>query len=230
VGISLAERGRASTLIFASGNDAPGAIPTLDWESLARAEGTLVFYVGIDALGPITATLTALGRDARQPALVVAGLLVIAAGIVASVDDRVAAIAALGAVGFLVAAWYVLYGAPQLAAVQLVVDGLTIALAVFILRHLPRRYPHVPRFERAGAACLALAGGAVVVLFSLLTRDVALPPASVAYFEEAWALRAANVVNAILAEFRGLDTVGETAVVGIAALGVAAVLKRRSAR
>jgi multicomponent Na+:H+ antiporter subunit A len=52
----------------------------------------------------------------------------------------------------------------------------------------------------------------------------------VAYFEEAWALRAANVVNAILAEFRGLDTVGETAVVGIAALGVAAVLKRRSAR
>jgi multicomponent Na+:H+ antiporter subunit A len=114
--------------------------------------------------------------------------------------------------------------------VQLVVDGLTIALAVFILRHLPRRYPHVPRFERAGAACLALAGGAVVVLFSLLTRDVALPPASVAYFEEAWALRAANVVNAILAEFRGLDTVGETAVVGIAALGVAAVLKRRSAR
>jgi multicomponent Na+:H+ antiporter subunit A len=161
---------------------------------------------------------------------IVAGLLVIAAGIVASVDDRVAAIAALGAVGFLVAAWYVLYGAPQLAAVQLVVDGLTIALAVFILRHLPRRYPHVPRFERAGAACLALAGGAVVVLFSLLTRDVALPPASVAYFEEAWALRAANVVNAILAEFRGLDTVGETAVVGIAALGVAAVLKRRSAR
>lgn len=71
VGISLAERGRASTLILVSGSDAPGAVPALDWELLARTEGTLVFYVGVDALGPITATLTALGRDARQPALIV---------------------------------------------------------------------------------------------------------------------------------------------------------------
>jgi uroporphyrin-III C-methyltransferase len=71
VGISLAERGRASTLVFAAGNDAPGAVPALDWELLARAEGTLVFYVSVDALGPITATLTALGRDAREPALIV---------------------------------------------------------------------------------------------------------------------------------------------------------------
>src|SRR6185369_3867904 len=54
VGISLAERGRASTLVFAAGNDAPGAVPALDWELLARAEGTLVFYVSVDALGPIT--------------------------------------------------------------------------------------------------------------------------------------------------------------------------------
>jgi uroporphyrin-III C-methyltransferase len=71
VGISLAERGRASTLVFAAGNDAPGAVPALDWELLARTEGTLVFYVSVEALAPITATLTALGRDAREPALIV---------------------------------------------------------------------------------------------------------------------------------------------------------------
>jgi uroporphyrin-III C-methyltransferase len=71
VGISLAERGRASTLVLAAGNDTPGAVPALDWELLARAEGTLVFYVGVDAFGPITATLTALGRDTREPALIV---------------------------------------------------------------------------------------------------------------------------------------------------------------
>jgi uroporphyrin-III C-methyltransferase len=71
VGISLAERGRASTLVLAAGNDAPASVPALDWELLARAEGTLVFYVGVDTLGPITATLTALGRDAREPALIV---------------------------------------------------------------------------------------------------------------------------------------------------------------
>jgi uroporphyrin-III C-methyltransferase len=71
VGIALAERGRASTLVLAAGGDAPGTVPALDWELLARTEGTLVFYVGVEALGPITATLTALGRDAREPALIV---------------------------------------------------------------------------------------------------------------------------------------------------------------
>ena len=71
VGISLAECGRASTLVLAAGTEAPGAVPALDWDLLARTEGTLVFYVGVDALGPITATLTALGRDAREPALIV---------------------------------------------------------------------------------------------------------------------------------------------------------------
>lgn len=70
-GISLTERAAASCVVFATGSDQHGLLPALDWELLARTEGTLVFYMAVGALEVIAATLTALGRDAREPALVV---------------------------------------------------------------------------------------------------------------------------------------------------------------
>ncbi len=70
-GISLTERASASTLVFASGSDQHGKLPELDWELLARTEGTLVFYMAVGTMESITSTLTALGRDAREPALIV---------------------------------------------------------------------------------------------------------------------------------------------------------------
>ena len=71
LGVSLTERGRAPTLMFATGADRHGALPALDWELLARSEGTLVFYMAVATLSAITGNLTALGRDAREPAVVV---------------------------------------------------------------------------------------------------------------------------------------------------------------
>jgi uroporphyrin-III C-methyltransferase len=70
-GISLTERAVASCVVFATGSDQHGGVPELDWELLARTEGTLVFYMAVGALESITATLTALGRDTREPALIV---------------------------------------------------------------------------------------------------------------------------------------------------------------
>jgi siroheme synthase len=49
-GISLSERGGASTVVFAPGADHHGIVPALDWDLLARAESTLVFYMPVDAL------------------------------------------------------------------------------------------------------------------------------------------------------------------------------------
>ena len=72
LGISLTERGSASMLVFTTGTDQTGHCPaTLDWDLLARAEGTLVFYMPVGALESITASLTTLGRDAREPAILV---------------------------------------------------------------------------------------------------------------------------------------------------------------
>src|SRR5262249_47195294 len=71
IGVSLTERGRASTLTLATGADRPGTLPVLDWEALARSEGTLAFYMAVATLGSITSNLIALGRDPREPAVVV---------------------------------------------------------------------------------------------------------------------------------------------------------------
>jgi len=72
LGISLTRRGSASTLVFAAGTDRTGHhSAALDWDLLARAEGTLVFYMPVGSLAPITAALTMLGRDPREPAILV---------------------------------------------------------------------------------------------------------------------------------------------------------------
>jgi len=72
LGISLTERGSASTVVFATGTDQTGHCPSaLDWDVLARTEGTLVFYMSVGALDSITASLTSLGRDPREPAILV---------------------------------------------------------------------------------------------------------------------------------------------------------------
>jgi siroheme synthase len=59
-------------MILVTGTDHTGHQPvSLDWDMLARAEGTLVFYMPVGSLGAITASLTSLGRDAREPAIVI---------------------------------------------------------------------------------------------------------------------------------------------------------------
>jgi uroporphyrin-III C-methyltransferase len=71
-GISLTERGAASMLVLATATDHTGRAATgLDWGMLARAEGTLAFYMGVRSLEAVTASLTALGRDGREPAILV---------------------------------------------------------------------------------------------------------------------------------------------------------------
>ena len=72
VGVSLTERGSSSMIVFVTGTDHTGHYPaTLDWDVLARVEGTLVFYMPVGALDAITASLTSLGRDPREPAIVI---------------------------------------------------------------------------------------------------------------------------------------------------------------
>ena len=59
-------------LIFATGTDHTGHLPAaLDWDMLAHAEATLVFYMPVAALDSITASLTSLGRDPREAAILV---------------------------------------------------------------------------------------------------------------------------------------------------------------
>ncbi len=141
--------------------------------------------------------------------------------------SRIAAVATLGLAGFTVAAWFVLLGAPDLALTQLLVETLTVALVVVVFRRLPRRFERgqVPR--KVGAGLVAgvmgvLAGGATY----LLTGRRELSEIGERFLAEGEGLTGgANVVNTILVDFRALDTLGEIAVLGVAAAGIFGIVR-----
>ena len=154
-------------------------------------------------------------------------LILVASAGVAFARHRLAAVALLAVVGFLVSGFWVVRGAPDLALAQLLVETLTVAVVVLVFRHLPRDFPAVPLRRRVGSGLIALVVGGLAGTGTLLfTRRGELSDAARYY------LRAApqeagsdNVVNAILADFRALDTLGETTVIAVAAVGVVALLR-----
>jgi uroporphyrin-III C-methyltransferase len=75
-GAPLTHRGAAQAVTFVTGHAQPskngeGREPDLDWASLARANQTVVVYMGLSQAAPIAARLMAAGRAAATPALIV---------------------------------------------------------------------------------------------------------------------------------------------------------------
>lgn len=70
-GAPLTHRGSAQAVTFVTGHAAQGAEPDLDWASLARANQTVVIYMGLSQAAAIAGRLMAAGRDGATPALIV---------------------------------------------------------------------------------------------------------------------------------------------------------------
>jgi uroporphyrinogen III methyltransferase / synthase len=71
-GFSLTHRDHASAVAFITGHEHPTKPETaIDYETLARFPGTLVFYMGLDRLPAISAALIEAGMPASTPAAVV---------------------------------------------------------------------------------------------------------------------------------------------------------------
>ena len=70
-GAPLTHRGSAQAVTFVTGHAREGREPDLDWTSLARANQTVVVYMGLSQAAPIASRLMAAGRDAATPALIV---------------------------------------------------------------------------------------------------------------------------------------------------------------
>lgn len=170
--------------------------------------------------------------DVRFYELLIAGLIL--GGAIAAVvaRSRLAAVAALGVVGYGVALVYILYGAPDLAMTQFAVETLTVILFVLVLYRLPRFAILTGRAERIRDMLVAGGVGVLMTTIMLLANQT-LPESQLSpYFAET-SLQLAqgrNVVNVILVDYRGLDTFGEIVVLAIAAVGVYALLKLRLER
>jgi multicomponent K+:H+ antiporter subunit A len=139
---------------------------------------------------------------------------------------RLLALVVIGALGLGVSLLFVFLSAPDLALTQLLVEFVTIILMMLALNWLPRegRPEPAPGRKFADAVLAGAAGlGVALVTLLLLTR----PSNTIAPFflENSVGLGGgANVVNVILVDFRGYDTLGEITVLGIAGLVIYATL------
>ncbi len=159
----------------------------------------------------------------------IAGVIIAGAGLAIRANDRLTAVAALGAVGFGVALVYAFFGAPDLALTQFLIETLTVLLFVLVFYRLPRLSDVSSVGTRVRDAALSIAAGALMTVLVLASITQTSDHTLTAYFAETSKPVAfgRNVVNVILVDFRSLDTLGEIIVLAVAALGVVAMLKLR---
>lgn len=205
--------------------------------SIAQS-GSLPIYVGVIllliTLAPLSATfidgvspLSALTSGTALEAVVSVIAIVLAIG-VAVLQSRFTGAMFLGGVGYAIAVLFALRGAPDLAITQLLVETLTIVVFLLALRAMTRITTRpISRFPRMMRMAVAAIVGIAIPVFVLAVRGARTTPSvSQEYFarsvEEAGGY---NVVNVILVDFRGFDTMGEIVVLAIAALGVANLVR-----
>jgi len=144
-------------------------------------------------------------------------------------QDRLVLLLAAGLVGFGSAVFFLYAGAPDVAFTQFVVESVFVIVVASVLLKLRRQGRgqglHEPR--RAGVWVLAIAFGAVVALWLLVSVAGPLDPALSGFFAERSLPEAygRNVVNVILVDFRALDTLGEITVVMLSLLAALPLLQ-----
>jgi len=160
----------------------------------------------------------------------VAILLVVAGAAAATLRHRMAAVLCLGAVGYGMALLFVIQGAPDLALTQFAIETLGAVLFVLVLRRLPARFDERPTLVgRVARIAVSSIVAIVVFAFALIAGGVRVaPPISPEFVERALPEGGGhNVVNVILVDFRGFDTLGEATVLMVAAVGVVSIARTR---
>ncbi|TXK51936.1 DUF4040 domain-containing protein [Pontibacter qinzhouensis] len=166
-------------------------------------------------------------RNARLYELVLIVLLVPALLFLFRTRSRLTAIAILGMVGYSIALFYILFGAPDVAATQLLIETLTVVIFVLILHKLPEFRFLSSRIQKVKYMIVAGLFGCLMTYVTLLVKQYPLVSGLKAYYGENSYLQGygRNMVNVILVDFRSLDTLGETTVLAVAAIGIYAMLK-----
>ena len=161
--------------------------------------------------------------------LVVAGLIIAGALVAASSNSRLGSIAALGVVGYSVAITYIVFSAPDLAMTQFVIETLVVVLFVLVIYRLPRFTKLTSAPVRVRDIIVSTLFGGIITVLVLAAQTEQVRPDLSAFYAANSVEKAhgRNIVNVILVDFRALDTLGEIAVIGIAAIGVYALVRMR---
>ncbi|MBM7699535.1 Na+/H+ antiporter subunit A [Kurthia huakuii] len=143
---------------------------------------------------------------------------------------RLTAIIALGVVGYSVAMFFVLFNAPDLALTQLSIETVSVALFLLAFYHLPKLSRHEARLPfKLGNFVIAAAVGVMVTLMALAAHSQKLLPSISEYYKETVYKEAGggNIVNVILVDYRGFDTLFEITVLALAGMAIFGMIKLR---
>jgi len=203
----------------------------------ATQRGSLPFYLGVILIvmvGSVAATLL-LNRSWPSELriwdsplqLALAAMMSAAALAAATAGKRFAAVLLVGATGYGLAAIFAFSGAPDLALTQVLVDTVMVIAFVLVLRLLPARlgqaHGTVHRGLRAAIGIgvgATFAVGALVALGARTQLPISLELPRLAVDGG----HGTNVVNVLLVDIRGWDTLGELSVIIVAATGVASLI------
>jgi multicomponent K+:H+ antiporter subunit A len=207
--------------------------PQLRWLVLLAIAAPLwpVYHFGLDLRGPASTPL--------DPALAIAWIVGAACAVAAAWQakfHRLAALICAGSAGLVTCLTFVWFSAPDLALTQLLVEIVTTVLMLLGLRWLPKRQPQrwswpaaraaLPRRLRDLAIATVAGGGLAALAYAAMTRG-ANQTISRFFVTHAYPEGGgANVVNVILVDFRGFDTLGEITVLAVVAVAVYSLLRR----
>ncbi|AOY04740.1 Na+/H+ antiporter subunit A [Bacillus subtilis] len=144
--------------------------------------------------------------------------------------SRLTAIIALGVVGYTLALFFVIFRAPDLALTQLVIETISVALFLLCFYHLPKlRLKTKTRTFRMTNFIISLGVGIIVTLLGIASSSQRTKDSIASFFvKHSHDLGGGdNVVNVILVDFRGFDTMFEITVLTIAALGIYSMIKTK---
>ena len=171
-----------------------------------------------------------LDLDGGSPSQYVIGGIMIASALVATVlRNRLAGALIVGVTGYGCGMLFALYGAPDLALTQFLVETLTLVIFVLVLRKLPAEpEPRHSTGFKPLRALIGVAFGIMLVtigLFAAAARSetplhIDIPAAAYEFGH------GANAVNVLLVDIRAWDTLGEVSVLIVAATGVASMVFR----
>lgn len=140
---------------------------------------------------------------------------------------RMKAVILMGIGGYAVALTYELYGAPDLALTQVLSETLTLVVFVLVLRRLPRNFSiRRTSWVKARRIVLAVSTGLLFSGLAFLAAGVRTQqPISKLFAREGFSFGyGRNIVNVTLVDIRAWDTMGETAVLVVCAVGIASLL------
>jgi len=165
-----------------------------------------------------------------SPVAIIAWLALIAGAVAVlfSEGHRFLALVYISVIGLIVSLCFVYLSAPDLALTQISVETVTILLLLLALNLLPkfaRTDCSTTLRIRDGVLATVAGAGVAWLAYAVMTRQPNDPVSAFHWAEAKSGGGGTNVVNVILVDFRGFDTFGEIIVLGIAALGIYALLK-----